>query len=417
VQGDLYRMYVGETVRSNTVLVPPYTRTYAADDRATGGNLLARWESRRSENSDFVLQTYIDRVHFEAPKLSTNIDTFDVDFQYRWRPNSTHDVMWGASYRNINFTVENAQEIAFRGPHQHKDNLGFFAQDDIALIQEKLRLTLGAKLERNYFGDTQFQPNARLLWTPNGENTLWAAVSRAARTPSIGENSARVDFTVVPPVPIAITINGNNDLKSEKLTAYELGYRSRLHPGLTVDMTAFLNHYDRLIALADGTPVLNVLPVPHFDLPLNYINERKAYRTRGIELVVDWRPLNWMRVEGNYTYLRMDRRKVGQGVVAADDVAGLAPRHQANLRWQMDLSRSVQLDLWLRHVSKLAHSTLGVDAYTALDVRLGWKPRKDLELSLIGQNLFDRRHLEFRTPFGESGQIPRSAYVRMNWTF
>lgn len=425
LQGDAYQMVVGETVRSNTVIVPPYTAAYPTDDHAHGGNLLLRWESRQSERSETTLQTYVDRTHFTAPKLATELDTWDIDFQHRWRPDSRHDLVWGANARHINFAVKGAQEIAFSSQRQERNTFGVFAQDDIALIAERLRLTLGAKLERGYIGKTQFQPNLRLLWTPAINHTLWSAVSRAARTPSLGESTARIDYSMTAPnpaapiplniLPLATVINGNPDLQPEKLTAYEIGYRTRLLPRLTLDTTAFVNHYRNLIALK-GDSIIPSASFSHLILPLDYYNEDRPFRTRGIELVVDWRPLDWMRLEGSYTRLNMDSRPIGSGL-ALQEISGKAAKNQSALRWQMDLPQRTQVDFWLRHSSGLGQGGTAVSAYTTLDLRLGWKPRRDLDLSLVGQNLLDRRHVEFSSDFAATSEIARSVYLKATWTF
>lgn len=45
-----------------------------------------------------------------------------------------------------------------------------------------------------------------------------------------------------------VGISGNNNLSSESLTAFELGYREQLSNRLRLDVTAFLNKYDDILA-------------------------------------------------------------------------------------------------------------------------------------------------------------------------
>jgi iron complex outermembrane receptor protein len=42
---------------------------------------------------------------------------------------------------------------------------------------------------------------------------------------------------------------------------------------------------------------------------------------------------------------------------------------------------------------------LGLPSYYSLDAHLGWKPVRNLEFSIGGQNLLDNRHLEFLPDF------------------
>lgn len=423
VQGDAYRAKVGERVHLNTVLIPPYQAEYAADDRASGANLLLKWSHRVSDISDFVVQAYYDRARFTAPKLSSDVQTYDVDFQHRIRPNERHDFMWGVSYRALHIDTDGSDDISFAPNNRNGHISAVFFQDDIALIRERLRLTLGGKYEKSYTAGGQWQPNIRLLWTPNDEHAVWAAYSRASRTPSYGETSAHIALGVLPPgipqnpapVPVAIVTQANPDMAAERLTAYELGYRAQLNRHFSVDAALFVNRYRNLSVLMAGVPVFDAAPVPHFTAPMVYGNDDQGYTSKGLELVADWRVRDWMRVEATYTHIRMDDRTLGS---AGSDVAGLVPRHQASLRWQMDLGSKTQLDWWLRYVGRLRSAEQEVDAYTSLDMRLARQVRPDLELALIGQNLLDSRHLEYREVFGARPyEIRRGVYLKATLKF
>ncbi|MBI1905990.1 MAG: TonB-dependent receptor [Rhodocyclales bacterium] len=423
VQGDAYRAIVGERVHLNAVLTPPYQADYATDDRASGANVLLKWSHRISDISDFVVQTYYDRARFTAPKLSADVRTYDVDFQHRIRPGERHDFMWGVSYRALRIDTDGSADISFTPDQRNGHISAVFFQDDIALIRERLRLTLGGKYEKSYTAGGQWQPNVRLLWTPNDDHAVWAAYSRASRTPSYGETSARIALGVVPPgipqnpapAPVAIIAQANPDLAAERLTAYELGYRAQLHKRLSIDAALFTNRYRDLSMLTAGASAFETAPLPHVVAPVVYGNDGQGYTARGLELVADWRVLDWMRVEATYTHIRMDSRTLGS---VGADVAGAVPRNQASLRWQMDLSARTQLDGWLRYVGRLSGADQGVDAYTTLDMRLATNVRPDLELALIGQNLLDSRHLEFREAFGARPyEIRRGAYVKATLKF
>ncbi|HTH45456.1 MAG TPA: TonB-dependent receptor, partial [Oxalicibacterium sp.] len=70
------------------------------------------------------------------------------------------------------------------------------------------------------------------------------------------------------------------------------------------------------------------------------------------------------------------------------------------------------LDMTLRYVGALSNPD--VPSYTTMDLRYGWKIRRDLELSVIGQNLIGGAHAEFG---GESGRnvFDRSIFFRLVW--
>ena len=62
-------------------------------------------------------------------------------------------------------------------------------------------------------------------------------------------------------------------------------------------------------------------------------------------------------------------------------------------------------------------SAQDIDAYTRLDMGLGWRFAKDLELDITAQNLLDNRHLEFSSYSTTSAEIPRSIYAKLTWSY
>ena len=75
-------------------------------------------------------------------------------------------------------------------PHQQTYSIySGFVQDTISLVPNRLTATAGTKLEYNSFSGFEIQPSGRLAWTPTEQQTVWAAVTRAVRTPSRIEDS------------------------------------------------------------------------------------------------------------------------------------------------------------------------------------------------------------------------------------
>ncbi|WP_150046304.1 MULTISPECIES: TonB-dependent receptor plug domain-containing protein [Methylomonas] len=418
VQGDVYRKSVGRTTYPLTV-APPFNVLNFGDDKADGANLLARWEGNLDDGSEFMLQSYYDRVSFNSPILSDTQDMFDVDFQHRLHPNPDHDLMWGASYRYIHNAATNTNGIAYTESDFGYHNGSVFLQDEINLIDNVLKLTLGSKLEESHFGNTQVQPNIRMLWTPNSYHSVWASASRASRNPTQGESQANIALGTVPtgaPPPFdqaQVRAFPTADLKAEKVLAFEIGYRAQWYKHFSTDITAFSNHYTDLIMFRRGA-----FDPATFTLPLHWFNSEQEVTTRGIEISADWAPLDWMRLTGYYTHLKMER----QYDVNNPDIAGLSPRHRASLRWQIDVADHAKLDFTLRHVSKLSAVTQSVPAYTTFDARLAFQPVSGLELSVTAQNLFSPTHLEYRDSSSislpaTSLEVPRSIYGKISWEF
>jgi len=109
-------------------------------------------------------------------------------------------------------------------------SVNFFAQDEIAL-ERRVRLTLGTKVERDSYVGWSAQPTARVMWTPVPQQHVWAAVSRALRTPALGDVSGRYNYTSFVGqggLPVVVGALGNPALQSEEVVDTDVGYRREI---------------------------------------------------------------------------------------------------------------------------------------------------------------------------------------------
>jgi iron complex outermembrane receptor protein len=412
-QGDLYGGGLGQT---STILspTPPLMRLNTADTAVAGGHVLGRWIHHFSETSNVQLQLYYDRTERRIPLVfSEKRDTVDLDVQHRFRLGPRQEIVWGVGYRDTRDQVDHTFNVSWDPDRRATDVVSAFVQDDITLLPNRLRVTLGSKFEHNDFTGVEIQPNARLAWTPTERHTVWAAISRAVRTPTRLDDDIRLNAQVIPGTPPSVlAVFGSRDFASEALLAYELGYRLQPHPRLFLDVAAFYNVYDRLLSIEGPGPPQPLPPV--VTIPFTLANNL-AGETYGVEVLANYQSANWWRWQVGYTYLHMQLR-TKQGSSDTTSVAsgeGSSPRHQFFWRSWLDLPANLELDTALRYVDALAYRN--VSQYVALDVRLGWRPTKSLELSVVGQNLLDHRHLEFSSSLRT--EIQRGIYGKIIWRY
>lgn len=330
------------------------------------------------------------------------------------------EVVWGLGYRLIRDDMEGSISSAFVPASRTYDLLSAFAQDEIELVADRLRLTLGSKFEYGDFSGLEVQPNGRLLWTPAEGRTVWGAVSRAVRTPARSDHDIRSVFAVAPPgagtLATFAELQGNPDFESEELIALEMGYRTRLTGGLFLDLAAFYNFYDQLLTVEQELPYAD--PSGSYLLAPAVIYNRMSGRTWGMELASEcWLRDAW-RLRAAYTLLeiRIDLDE-DSGYTGGLGWDGVSPEHQLSLRSSLDLPGGIELDLWGRYVGDLPYISL--DGYFDLDVRLGWKVGDRLEISLSGQDLLDGQRAEFRAPHSPtlSTEAQRGAYGALRLDF
>lgn len=400
-----------------------------------GAHLLGRHEWTHGDGSESALQAYAEASEIDVrTQLRERRQTFDLDFQHRATMARVHDLMWGVGYRYSSDEIDTRD--LFRIDPERRDFrlLSAFFHDDITLIPETVRLMLGTRLEDNNITGFAPQPNVRLLWTPDANRTLWASAARAVRTPSRTERDLRADLSVIPPfdqtnptpLPAVLryTPRAEDALKNEKVTSYELGYRQQLGSRVSIDVAFFQADYDDLRSAYQGAVDPSNVAAGYLVQTISPDNNLKA-RSDGLELVLDYHATQWWRLQPSYTYLHI------KGMPGAGDpisrnyatfLVNSAPRHQWSLRSSVNLPNRQLFDLWYRHTSGRDVASVNggsVPAYSTLDFRYAWRFKPGWELSLVGQNLLENRHVEFwqdQLP-AEVTQVERAWYGKIKAQF
>lgn len=369
---------------------------------ASGDNAVAKWNHKFSEKADFQLQVYYDHTWRDfGNKFTEDLKTYDIDWQNRYQIGKRHTVTYGLGFRQMDHKVQNLELFGFFPGHKILNLYSGFLQYEVMIIKERLRFTLGSKVEHNTYTQFQYLPNARLTFTPTRHHTIWAAASRAVRNP------ARIDrefsVSLFPNFPV---IMGSDSFKSETVMAYELGWRSQLLKKLSVSVSGFFNVYDNIRSAEPGPPP--------FGYPITFANGVQG-DTYGAELSFNSQLTKWWSIRGGYTFLRKDlvvkytSKDLNGASAESND-----PEHQFLLQSNVKLPYNFEFGTVARYVDKLPKPV--VPYYVGLDLRLSWKLGKVLELSVVGQNLLYERHREFKasTPLRE---IQRSIYGKITCSF
>lgn len=382
--GDVSRATAGEG------LPAPF---FFQDVEHRSGNLVGAWTRELGGESELRLRFFYDRTQIDNLFLGEERDTLDFEAQHRFRATARQELTWGAGHRQSRDDIRSSPLVTLVPESRTLKWTNVYVQDNIQLVPERWRLAIGTKLEDNAYTGSEWQPSARIAFTPDFKRTYWASVSRAVRTPSRLEADQ-----VVGDVRI-----GEN-FGVEKLIAYEAGYRVQPDRFFSWDVALFYNVYDDLLTLE----------------PSGLVSNGMEGETHGIELTGRWQVRPGARLEAIYGYL-------GQDLVLKPESAAVSwparterlnPKHMFSLHGSFDLAPRIELDAILRFVDELPGTafpgfTEEIPAYTELDVGLGWHARRDLELSLVGQNLLDSHHPEHSLAF----EVQRGVYGKVTWRF
>lgn len=358
--------------------------------------LQGRWTHTFNERSHLTVNTFVDSQTRQQDYFDLDLLLFNIDVEHNIKIGDRHELIWGTRYRLSQDANNGTFDVSFTPRSRTTQLFSAFIQDTISLADDALKITIGSKFEHNDFTGFEFQPNVRAAWEIDEIHTIWGSVSHAVRTPSRVEHDVNVAPIVVPPagpmMPAFIgTFSGDSSVVSEKVTAFELGYRARPEEGLSFDLALFLNLYDDLNTNELGAPFPSAVPGVLF-LPAVFDN-KAAGETYGGELAVNWQVFESWRLAASYSYTQMQIHAPLSTDPAAENIEREYPHHQFNIRSYWDICEDLQLNSVLYYVDTLPN--LGIPSYWRLDAQIAWQPCDNATLRAGVQNILDDRHPEY----------------------
>jgi len=354
----------------------------APDQIIGGGNFTTHWQHKLDDDSSFQLLSYYD----ETQRNVTNggglvLNTYDVEGQHNFNLGSWNKIVWGAGDRIMQYGITDqvgtASSLLWQPGHRTLNLADVFAEDRIPL-GTTVELTVGLKLENDPYSGLSPMPSGRISWQVAPEHTLWAAISRAVRSPT------PFDTDVVEKLGATTFLTGNPNFLPEEVTAYEAGYRGQLFDRISLSVSVFENVYDDLKDLE---------PSPVTVLPLLWSNTMKG-DVHGVEAWASFQVLDWWRLDAGFNAQHLDLSfQPGASKLLGLAQAGDDPHHQASLRSSMNLPYDLNFDADFRYQGALPDPAL--PEYVELNSRLAWKISDTLSVALAGYNLLHGHHLEY----------------------
>ena len=414
VEGGAGKQHLGDTL--TVYSIPPAVGIEAIGQTLAESHLLVRYDAADASRRSF--QGYVNHSDFEHPYLGEKRTTAEFEYQ-EGTSLGGHELIWGLGYRYSADQITNSPMIWSLEKDRAISLYSGFIEDEFVLIPDRLRFSAGARLEHNSYTGYSIQPNMRLFWTPDDRNKLWAAVSRAVRTPARMERGGfgYVEAGAGDPtlgIPPYIVQLGSRKLEDERLVGLDVGWRHKVTPSANLDVAAFYYRYSRMRGASFLEPIF--MPEGYLLIPCE-TNNANAARVYGLEAAFDWKPMLDWRIRGDVSLMQTH---VTQGRVPdqlVPDFQGVSPKVQASLRSSLDITPTVSWDVWVRHVGKI--DLYGAPAHTTVDMRVAWQASRNVEFSVVGQNLFDPAHFEYVGQYFQSvpTEQQRRFYVKANWRF
>ena len=367
------------------------------DGDAKGYNLTLNHKRQFNSKEHWSTLFYYDYHNIEQDvTLDSTVHSFNLESDYHFSPWDRHEVTIGAGVRTYRSKLQDdTGQLDFHPSDETTANYTLFIQDKITLQPDRWTLTLGSKFEKNDYTNYEYQPSARVAFTPDRKNTYWAAVSRAVRTPSRYEHGSDIFFGAAV---------GNNDVDSENVTTYELGHRILVNEKLSFDTTVFYNDYNDLV-ITETNPGPDII-----------VNDLSA-KSYGIEISSNYFVTHDWQLKLSYTYFDADF-DYKDGTADTLPAEKAAAKNKASFYSFYSVTEDVKWDVMVYYQDSKNPSYNydpqdGTPSFIKLDSRLSWSPREDLEVYIVGQNLWD--HSTRETLY--YAETPRTFYVGLNYKF
>lgn len=356
-------------------------------DGEKGRNLLARWTRSLGDQSSISVQGYYDYFRRDYILVRDQLETFDGEVQFNTTLGA-HRLVTGVGARTTrDLFINHLNPFRLTPDSARLWIVNGFVQDTFA-VNSHLDLIAGLKLEHSTFAGLEILPNVRLAWRPSNYTFLWSSVSRAVRSPT------RIDRDLNN-LPILATADNFN---SEKLWAFEAGYRGTFSPRSNLSINIFYNLYDdlRTTELTAGA------------LPIRLSNGLRG-NSWGVEVWATHQLASWWQLKvGVATLSKNFKQKDGHSDITSGAALGNDPSYRLIARSQIDLTPDVDLDFGIRAIDDLKRPA--VSSYIEADARIGWRISNNLEFFVAAMNMLREKHDE--SAYRNGGQLEeRSIYA------
>jgi len=191
-----------------------------------GQDLFTKVDYRKGGRDDLALKAQLSWNGFDADFLpgmfytpfTLDLDTLNLDGRLTWA-GGRHFVTGGAGFRYSSFSTSDSD--VSNGSHSVNE-FWLFGQDEFK-VTDSLFFTFGARVDHHSEAGTHISPRIAGVLEFVQNHYFRASAGRGFRNPSLRELWFDMPIEGVPGLP-TITIAGNQALKPESLTSFELGY-------------------------------------------------------------------------------------------------------------------------------------------------------------------------------------------------
>ena len=415
VSGEFYSGQ-DNSVWQQAVIGQPIALQYQNPTNLLGGFGLGEWKHAFSNGSDSILRVYYEKHQRSGLDIDLQRDTYDVDFQHNFSVGSRQQITWGLGYRySADQTIATDKGLVLL-PASDTNAMGNgFVEDTISFLDSRFKLAVGAKVERSGFSNLELQPRISGIFKFNRRHSVWAAISRASRTPDRADIGVQADVLGIAPSPLPglVRVFGSSHVDSEHVAAYEAGYRWQHSKLFSLDAASFYNRYAGVVGAVPGIPSVQQVPTLYVLVPTIETNLFNG-PSYGGEVQSHWVLTDRWRFNANYAFLRVSLKAPGNSQMAPSNSD--SPRHTFLADSSFQVNRRIETNVFLRAMSSTPGA--GGPAYAQLGARIGWHLSESSEFSIVGEDLLHQTKPEFTlAQVLVPNVVGRSIFAKLTWHF
>eukprot|EP00828_Plagiopyla_frontata_P002932 TRINITY_DN10685_c0_g1_i1.p1 TRINITY_DN10685_c0_g1~~TRINITY_DN10685_c0_g1_i1.p1 ORF type:complete len:641 (+),score=230.85 TRINITY_DN10685_c0_g1_i1:1138-3060(+) len=388
LQGALVASSIRDNASGGQQVYQPHTRNNY------NGFVQGVWDRATGLDSGIKVRTSFARDAVSVADLTGGTNALDAEAQYAVEQLGRHRFTWEAGVRYVWDDIRSGDFASIKPEHRSFCTSSGFVQDRITLLEDTFYFILGSKLDYFGRGSVEIQPTARLLYTLE-DSEYWMAVSRAVRADSEWIRSGGYIFDHH---GTRFTVSPSSSLTTEKMIAYEAGYRQRLSDSLRWDLSLYTNQYSDL-AMLELDPVARTATLVNALTGTSY----------GLEGQVHWTATPWLTLVPSVGTVYQDIYGL-----RTPPLGDSVPDRGLTTEWKAQVLTKPFDDIGLDVLVGYVDAPGGPDShpdYMMLEAHGSWKPSEVLMLEIIARNLGGSRRQYSRLNVGPSVDL------RVTWDF
>ena len=384
LHGDVYRVRTGVAGYWMPIVTTPAqpVQNYIGQNHFSGRNLVFRMEKRLTSDIKLKGQLLYDQSKINTKVIHEKKETFDGDFQVDIVDFLHQNISLGMNLRRLRSRYDNTPQ--FQMPSRTTGLTSFFVNDELSLFDGYLRIIGGVKLEKNSYTKWVSQPSIRAV-VSNDNWALWASASKAARTPNDMENG--LNWNLRRTAGKVLRQIGDGRAQTEKATSYEVGARLRPTEDSLIEFTAFRIFYKGVLDTWQNRSATN--PFIINGIVPEYLTNVLNGKGDGFEANFRYQPTEWATLKGSYTYLHQNYIDFpiqdAETFWTVKSNKGQDPANRFHIGVSLDPLENIEFDANLYFTGPFREGD--IKGYHRLDMRVGWKPVEELEISVVGQDM------------------------------